>query len=269
MAASLKGGMRLLAANMRTTTLKQLAPAMSVRHFRANQPAFAEAINHHVNTPWNNADTLWDFTKENYDKINEIVKKYPPNYKRSAVMAVLFLAQKQCEQMPEHGSTGWIPLAAMNKIAKVLDMPEMRVYEVATFYTMYNRTKIGVHNIQVCTTSPCMVRGAYEIVDAVKAHLNIDVGETTEDGLFHLMEAECLGACVNAPMMQIAGPVCNDAYYEDLTAESAISIIEQLRKGETPKKGSQIGRHGSIGPQGKTGLLSEPVGIVCRDLDAC
>jgi len=258
-----------MVATMRITSVQNMAPAMAVRHFRAGNPTFAEAVFNHVDTPDNTADTPWDFTKENYDKINEIVKKYPPNYKRSAVMALLFLAQKQCETMPEFGKTGWIPLAAMNKIAKVLDMPEMRVYEVATFYTMYNRTKIGVHNIQVCTTSPCMVRGAYPVLEALKEHLKIGVGETTEDGLFHLMEAECLGACCNAPMMQIAGPVCNDAYYEDLTGESAIAIVEQLRKGETPKKGSQIGRHGSIGPNGKTVLLDGPQMPPCRDLDAC
>jgi len=249
--------------------MQNLYPAMGVRQFRASNPAFAGAIYNHVDTPDNNADTPWDFTKENYDKIKEIVKKYPPNYKRSAVMPLLFLAQKQCEEMPEFGNSGWIPLAAMNKIAKVLDMPEMRVYEVATFYTMYNRTKIGKHNIQVCTTSPCMVRDAYGIIDALKAHLGIGVGETTPDGLFHLMEAECLGACCNAPMMQIAGPICNDAYYEDLTPESAIAIVETLRKGEAPKKGSQIGRHCSIGPNGKTVLTGEPQAPPCRDLDAC
>ena len=118
---------------------------------------------------------------------------------------------------------------------------------------------------QVCTTSPCMVCGAYEVLDGLKKHLGVNVGETTPDGKFHLMEAECLGCCCNAPMMQIAGPVTNDAYYEDLTAESAINIVEQLKRGETPKVGSQIGRHGSIGPQGKTVLLEEPTGPYCRE----
>lgn len=180
-------------------------------------------------------------------------------------MPLLHLAQKQTEHMPEHGSTGWVPLAAMNKIAKILDMPPMRVYEVATFYTMYNRTPIGVHNLQVCTTSPCMVCGAYEVLDALKKHLDVNVGETTKDGKFHLMEAECLGCCCNAPMMQIAGPITNDAYYEDLTPENAINVVEQLARGETPKVGSQTGRHGSIGPQGKTALTEEPSGPYCRE----
>jgi NADH dehydrogenase (ubiquinone) flavoprotein 2 len=130
----------------------------------------------HRDTPQNNLDTQWDFTSANYEEIKKTLKKYPPNYKRSAVMPLLFLAQKQSESMPEHGSTGWIPLAAMNRIASVLDMPPMRVYEVATFYTMYNRNPIGKHNIQVCTTSPCMVCGAYDILTAVKNHLGVEVG---------------------------------------------------------------------------------------------
>jgi len=221
----------------------------------------------HRDTPNNNLDTPWDFTPENYEKIKQILAKYPPNYKRSAVMPLLFLAQKQSEKMPEHGSTGWLPLSAMNRIATVLDMPPMRVYEVATFYTMYNRNPIGKHNIQVCTTSPCMVCGAYDILSAVKKHLGVEVGETTKDGLFHLMEAECLGACCNAPMMQIAGPICNDAYYEDLTPESAIAVIEQIRKGQTPKPNSQSGRLASRGKE-KTCLTSEPNGPFCRDLNA-
>mmetsp|Transcript_2879 Transcript_2879/g.9700 ORF Transcript_2879/g.9700 Transcript_2879/m.9700 type:complete len:244 (+) Transcript_2879:110-841(+) len=240
--------------------------------FHAGRPLSADHVNVHRDTEYNNLDTMWDFTPESYKQIDEILKKYPRNYKRSAVMPLLHLAQKQTEHMPEHGSTGWIPLVAMNKIAKILDMPPMRVYEVATFYTMYNRTPIGKHNIQVCTTTPCMVGtygiGAYTILDAIKKHLGIEVGETTKDGLFHLMEAECLGACCNAPMMQIAGPICNDAYYEDLTPESAIAIIEKLRKGETPPPGPQNGRKGSIGPLGKTVLLGEPNAPYCRDLNA-
>jgi NADH dehydrogenase (ubiquinone) flavoprotein 2 len=118
----------------------------------------------------------WEFTAENQKEIEKILKKYPPNYKRSAVMPLLFLAQKQTEHMPEHKSMGWVPLAAMNKIAKILEMPAMRVYEVASFYTMYNRTPVGKHNIQVCTTTPCMVCNAYGILDALKKHLNIEVG---------------------------------------------------------------------------------------------
>jgi NADH dehydrogenase (ubiquinone) flavoprotein 2 len=130
----------------------------------------------HTESPDNTLDTDWEFTPENYKEIEKILKKYPPNYKRSAVMPLLFLAQKQTETMPEHKSMGWVPLAAMNKIAKILDMPPMRVYEVASFYTMYNRTPVGRHNIQVCTTTPCMVCGAYNLLDAIKKHLKIEVG---------------------------------------------------------------------------------------------
>lgn len=219
---------------------------------------FEAGLSRHKEDPeWNSLDKVWEFTPENQKEIEKILAKYPANYKRSAVMALLHLAQKQTEKMPEFKSTGWVPLVAMNKIATILNMPPMRVYEVASFYTMYNRTPIGKHNIQVCTTSPCMVCGAYGILEAVKKHLGVEVGETTKDGLFHLMEAECLGCCVNAPMMQIAGPICNDAYYEDLTAESAIKIIEDLKAGRTPKKGSQIGRLTSRGKE-PTALTSEP-----------
>jgi len=259
--------------NLRSALAPRLVQAATGRRaFFPSVAARSDSLSVHRDTPNNNRDTLWDFTPENYTEIEKQLKKYPPNYKRSAVMPLLHIAQKQCEHMPEFGSTGWVPLAAMDKIAKILDMPPMRVYEVATFYTMYQRTPIGVHNLQVCTTSPCMVCGAYDVLNGLKDHLNINVGETTADGKFHLMEAECLGACCNAPMMQIAGPLTNDGYYEDLTPESAINIVEMLRRGEAPEKGpcgshSAIGRHGSIGPQGKTALLSEPNGPYCRDLD--
>lgn len=236
--------------------------AATRRSFQMSSVRF-DALATHKNTSYNNLDTDWEFTKESMDEIAVILKKYPPNYKRSAVMPLLFIAQKQTEKMPEHKAMGWVPLAAMNKIAVVLDMPPMRVYEVASFYTMYNRQPLGVHNLQVCTTSPCMVCNAYGILDALKNHLKIDVGETTPDGLFHLMEAECLGCCVNAPMMQVAGPISNDCYYEDLTAESAIAIVETLRAGKSPKVGSQIGRQTSMGLE-KTALMGEPQAPPCR-----
>lgn len=232
------------------------------RFMHTSRPAL-DSLSVHKETDYNNLDTDWEFTAESYKEIEKVLAKYPPNYKRSAVMPLLFIAQKQTEKMPEHKATGWVPLAAMNKIATVLDMPPMRVYEVASFYTMYNRQPIGKHNIQVCTTSPCMVCNAYGILDAIKAHLKIEVGESTPDGLFHLMEAECLGCCVNAPMMQIAGPISNDTYYEDLTPETAIQIIEDLRAGKEPKKGSQIGRQTSMGVT-KTALHDAPKAPPCR-----
>uniref|UniRef100_A0A7S0W6B2 NADH dehydrogenase [ubiquinone] flavoprotein 2, mitochondrial n=1 Tax=Hemiselmis tepida TaxID=464990 RepID=A0A7S0W6B2_9CRYP len=243
-------------------SLARTSVAGQQRFLHTSRPALA-TLGVHKDTDYNNLDTDWEFTPESYKEIEVVLAKYPPNYKRSAVMPLLFIAQKQTEKMPEHKATGWVPLAAMNKIATVLDMPPMRVYEVASFYTMYNRQPIGKHNIQVCTTSPCMVCDAYGIVDAIKAHLKIEVGETTPDGLFHLMEAECLGCCVNAPMMQIAGPITHDGYYEDLTPESAIQIIEDLRAGKEPKKGSQIGRTTSMGLK-KTALVDAPKAPECR-----
>jgi len=123
------------------------------------------------------------------------------------VIPLLWLAQKQHD--------GWLPLAAMNKVAEVCEMPPMRVYEVATFYTMFNRKKVGHYNLQVCTTTPCMVCGAYDVLDAIKAYLDVEVGDDTSDMKFHLMEVECLGACANAPMMQVSTPT-DDFYYEDL-----------------------------------------------------
>mmetsp|Transcript_28963 Transcript_28963/g.56615 ORF Transcript_28963/g.56615 Transcript_28963/m.56615 type:complete len:279 (+) Transcript_28963:43-879(+) len=246
-----------------TGMARTAAFAAQQRSFHTARPLRGDSLSVHVDTPYNNLDTDWEFNEASYKLIDEVLAKYPPNYKRSAVMPLLFIAQKQTENMPEHKGVGWVPLAAMNKIAVVLDMPPMRVYEVASFYTMYNRTPVGKHNLQVCTTSPCMVCDAYGIVDAIKAHLGIEVGETTKDGLFTLMEAECLGCCVNAPMMQVAGPISNDCYYEDLTPETAIKIIEDLRAGKTPKVGSQIGRQTSMGVT-KTALLGPPQAPECR-----
>jgi NADH dehydrogenase (ubiquinone) flavoprotein 2 len=133
------------------------------------------------------------------ERLNAIISKYPTQYKKAAVLPALDLAQRQ---------HGWLPLSAMNKVAEILEMPRMRVYEVATFYTMYNREKIGTYHIQVCTTTPCELCGAQEILRAIENHLGIKAGETTQDNLFTLSEVECAGACVNAPMMAI-----NDDYY--------------------------------------------------------
>lgn len=207
----------------------------------------------HREVEHNTSSTPFEFTKENYEKIESILKKYPKNYKASAVIALLDLAQRQ--------NQGWLPLAAMNKVARILEMAPIRVYEVATFYTMFNREKIGLNNIQVCCTTPCMLRGGYNILDTVKKHLNINVGQSTKDGLFHLMEVECLGACVNAPMLQI-----NDHMYEDLTPESTIKILDSIRNGEKPKIGPQINRNGCEGPHGRTTLLEQASGPYCRDL---
>ncbi len=187
------------------------------------------------------------FTAENLEKIKAVLAKYPGDWQSSAVMPILDLAQRQ--------NDGWLPRAAMDAVAEMLSMPPIRVYEVATFYTMYNLKPIGKHHVQVCTNLPCWLRGSDSVVGACKKSLGIDIGETTKDGLFTLSEAECLGACVNAPMMQIG-----DDYYEDLDSDSAQAILEKLKAGETPKPGSQTGRHTSEPAGGLTTLKNNSNG---------
>jgi NADH-quinone oxidoreductase E subunit len=149
----------------------------------------------------------------------------------------------------------------MIKVAKLLNLPEIHVHEVATFYTMYNTQPVGKYFIQYCTTTPCMVEGAYDIFKTIKQHLKIDVGETTPDNLFTLAEVECLGACVNAPMMQI-----NDDFYEDLTNETAIAVLEALKRGEKPKVGPQSGKRRAAEPVGRpTSLVEPPTGVVVKE----
>jgi NADH-quinone oxidoreductase E subunit len=180
------------------------------------------------------------FTPENQARAEEIIAKYPAGKQQSAVMPLLTLAQQQ--------NANWLPKAAMDVVANMLSMPPVRVYEVATFYTMYNLHPVGRHLIEVCTTTPCWLRGSDAIVEACKTHLNIEVGETTKDGLFTLKEAECLGACVNAPMCQVA-----EYFYEDLTPLDTVKILDTLARGALPKPGPQNGRHSSepISTKGK------------------
>ena len=161
----------------------------------ASQRASFSAFANHRNTEDNNEDTPFEFTKENYEEIDKLLKKYPTNYKESACIPVLFIAQKQ--------NDNFLTLSAMNKVAKVLNMAPMQVYEVASFYTMFNRTKVGKYHLQVCGTTPCMLRGSRDIIQAVKDFAKIEMDGTSEDGLFTLSEVECLGACVNAPMIQV------------------------------------------------------------------
>lgn len=169
------------------------------------------------------------FTPDNLNIAKAIMAKYPFGRQQSAVMPLLYLAQQQ--------NNGWVPTAAMDCIAEMLQMPPIKVYEVANFYTMYNKQPVGKHLVQVCRTTPCWLRGAEDITAACKKHLGIDVGETTVDEQFSLVEVECLGACANAPMVQI-----NDAYYEDLTPESIIQLLDDLQAGKSVKEGSQTGR---------------------------
>tara|TARA_B100001123_G_scaffold376444_1_gene443115 strand:- start:2395 stop:3003 length:609 start_codon:yes stop_codon:yes gene_type:complete len=171
----------------------------------------------------------FEFTLQNLEKAKKIIKKYPYGKQQSAVMPLLYLAQKQ--------NNNWIPLVAIKYIGKILEMPYIKVYEVATFYTMYNLTPVGHHFIQICTTTPCMIRGAYKLVEACKEKISLNENELSKDKSCSWVEVECLGACVNAPIMQI-----NDDYYEDLDREKTLKIIGQILKGETPKPGSYRGR---------------------------
>lgn len=172
------------------------------------------------------------FTPDNIAAANKIVAKYPPGRQQSAVMPLLDLAQRQ--------NDGWLPQAAIHHVAEFLHMPVIRVMEVASFYTMYNLQPVGRHFVQVCTTTPCWLRGSADIVSACEKHLGIHCGETTKDGQFTLSEVECLGACVNAPMIQIG-----DDYYEDLKPEDITRILDALKQGENPKPGPQNGRASS------------------------
>ncbi len=168
------------------------------------------------------------FSADNLAAAKAFMAKYPDEYQASAVLPLLDLAQRQ---------NGWLPQAALEYVADFLGMPSIRVFEVATFYTMLNLAPVGRHHVQVCTNISCWLRGADTIVEACRNTLGIGFGETTQDGQFTLSEMECLGACVNAPMMQI-----NDDYYEDLDAGSTQVILGTLKDGGTPKSGSQIGR---------------------------
>ena len=183
------------------------------------------------------------FTAENIETAKAIVAKYPAGRQQSAVLPLLHLAQRQHD--------GWLPRAAMDTVAEYLDMAPIRVYEVATFYTMFNLKPVGKYHVQVCTNLPCWLRGSDAIVDACKSNLGIGFGETTTDGQFTLSEVECLCCCVNAPLMQI-----NDDFYEDLDAGSTQNVLNQLKQGQKPKTNSQIGRRSSE-PVGGLSSLSE------------
>ena len=169
------------------------------------------------------------FNQASLAAANVIITRYPKNKQQSAVMALLYIAQKQ--------NSNWIPLAAMKCIGKYLDMPYIKVYEVATFYTMFNLAPVGKYFVQVCTTTPCMIRGAHKLVEACKEKISKNENELSKDLSCSWTEVECLGACVNAPMMQI-----NNDYYEDLDKEKTLKISDKILDGETPKPGSYRGR---------------------------
>ena len=187
------------------------------------------------------------FTPENSEQAKVIIARYPAGRQQSAVMPLLALAQRQCG--------GWLPKAAMDYVADMLGMVPVRVYEVASFYTMYNLEPVGKHLVQVCTTTPCWLRGSDAIVDACEKKLGVKCGGTTPDGQFTLMEVECLGACVNAPMMQVDNPA-GSHFFEDLTPENTAAVLDALARGEQPKAGPQAGRKSSE-PAGATATLGK------------
>ena len=160
--------------------------------------------------------TNFSFDKKNLSLAEDIIKKYPSEGKKSAILPLLDLAQRQ--------NGGWLPVPAIEYVANMLEMPYMRAYEVATFYTMFNLKPVGKNHIQVCTTTPCWLRGSDDIMKTCKEKIGIKDKEVTKDQKFSLIEIECLGACVNAPVVQI-----NDDYYEDLTPKKMEAIIDKLR----------------------------------------
>jgi NADH-quinone oxidoreductase E subunit len=181
------------------------------------------------------------FTPDNLKRAEKIMAKYPPGRQQSAMLPLLDMAQRQ--------SGNWLPRAAMDYVAGLLDVAPIRVYEVATFYSMFNLAPVGKYFVQICTTTPCWLRGSDDIVAACERKLGIGMNETTPDGLFTLKEVECLGACVNAPMVQI-----NDDYYEDLDGDSMIKLLDEFARGKAPHPGSVIGRQGAAPVGGPTTL---------------
>ena len=188
----------------------------------------------------------FSWTGENGDKAKEIIARYPPGRQMSASIPLLDLAQRQVGA--ETNTQGWLPIPVMEFVARELDMPYVQLLEVATFYTMFNLEPVGRFHVQVCGTTPCMLRGSDEVFEACYKR-GLRKGHTTEDGLFTLTEVECLGACANAPMVQI-----NDDNYEDLTEESMGSILDALAVGKSPKPGPQIDRQTSCPIGGPTTL---------------
>ena len=183
----------------------------------------------------------FEFSEKNIEIVKKIILNYPKGKQQSTVMALLYLAQRQ--------NHNWIPLEAMKNIAKFLDMPYIKVYEVATFYSMYNLAPVGKFFYQICTTTPCMIRGAYKLVEACQEKISTKQNQLSKNGNCSWTEVECLGACVNAPMIQN-----NDDYYEDLDKERIEKIIDQTLNDETPKPGSYKGRVNSEPENNRTTL---------------
>ena len=184
------------------------------------------------------------FNAEYEARAQTIIGRYPEGRQQSAVIPLLDLAQRQ--------AGGWLPTEVLEYVASYLGMPKIRVLEVASFYSMFNLEPVGKNFVQLCRTTPCWLRGSDDLRAAAKDVTGCGLGETSDDGLFTVVGVECLGACCNAPMVQI-----NDDYFEDLTAESFKAVLEALKRGETPETGSKVGRKGSEPEGGFTTLTAE------------
>ncbi|XP_043666047.1 NADH dehydrogenase [ubiquinone] flavoprotein 2, mitochondrial [Vespula pensylvanica] len=232
--------------NMLTSlrVLRTLLASTKSRGIQTSSSHASEQLFNHRDTEYNNPNTPFEFNEANKKRIEALLKIYPEGHKRGAMIPLLDLAQRQ---------HGWLPLSAMHKVAEILNVPRMRVYEVATFYTMFNRNPIGKYHVQICTCTPCWLRDSDSIVNAVTEAACCELGCTSEDKLFTVSEVECLGACANAPMFQV-----NDDYYEDLTPESAARIINALKKGERPPPGPQDSPRFAADPAGGLTSLKTP-----------
>ena len=188
-----------------------------------------------------NQPEAFAFTAESEAEIKQQLAKYPDGRQASAVKSLLYIAQRQHDN--------WIPMKAIEAIAERLDMPEMRVLEVASFYTMFNLKPVGKWFLQICGTTPCMLRGSDDVSRCIKDKLNITSGQTSDCGKFSLLEVECLGACVNAPILQV-----NDDFYEDMDYQSTADLLTALEADNPPAVGSVIGRQGSESEDGATTL---------------
>jgi len=219
----------------RSLGLRTLQTSSSLQH---------DALFVHRDTPEDNPDIPFEFSSENKKRVEAILAIYPEGHKRAAMIPLLDLAQRQ---------HGWLPISAMHHVAEIIKVPRMRVYEVATFYTMFMRKPTGKYHVQICTTTPCWLRGSDEILETIKKNLGLEVGQTSKDMMFTLSEVECLGACVNAPMVQI-----NDDYYEDLTVQDTEEILNDLKCGNKPKPGPRSGRFAAEPIGEPTSLKGEP-----------
>lgn len=189
------------------------------------------------------------FDAESMALVEKHIAKYPAGRQASAVLPLLDLAQRQ---MGRATGSAWVPIAAMDEIARILEMPPIRVYEVCTFYLMFNTAPVGKFHLQLCTTTPCWLRGSDDVVKACRDVTGIKGWkETSADGLFTMTEVECVGACVNAPILQV-----NDDFYEDMDADRTKALLEALKRGEIPKPGSMTGRQTSAPEGGPTTLTS-------------